>query len=96
MPERDTPGSIATACATPIRRARRNDTSFSPFGRNLVAVSTTPVNISANPTMRADAKAASMLSLRHTPTIPAGTALSTTLAMYDHSMRTTMRRITEK
>ena len=74
MPERETPGRIATACATPIRSAFGSVTMPEPFGRKRVAVSTTPVKTSAAPTIPGDANAASSRSSNRTPTTPAGTA----------------------
>ena len=96
MPERETPGRIATAWARPIRSARTNETSRSPLGRKRVTVSITPVAISAPPTNDGDENTSSSLSLKSSPTTPTGMALTRIFATYIHSRRIRMRRITAK
>ena len=77
IPERDTPGRMAIACAMPITIAWKNPTPSLPRDRKRVAVSTSPVKTSAAPTSFGEAKASSIRSLSRIPTTAAGTALTT-------------------
>ena len=76
IPERDTPGRMAIACAMPITIAWKNPTPSLPRDRKRVAVSTSPVKTSAAPTSFGEAKASSIRSLSRIPTTAAGTALT--------------------
>ena len=79
IPERETPGSIATAWATPIHKAPKKDIPPRPCGRSFVALKITPVNMRDIATALGEANAVSMQSFSSMPTIPAGTADRTIL-----------------